>query len=173
MEYHDLQKTRVADLRDMVKEKMPEVQGVIGMKKEQIVDLLAEHLGIEKPHKHVASAWASAKIKAEIRELKQARQAALEAGDQAELKKQRRLIHRRKRRLRRLMQLLAPCRRGTTAPGNVPARGRGSFRARRSRASARVLSPLPGPSHDAAPDDGPRSEFRSVDDRPPTRGRCA
>ena len=105
MEYHDLQKTRVADLREMMKEKMPEVQGVIALKKDQIVDMLAEHLGIEKPHKHVEKGLGKRKIKAQIQELKVKRQAALEAGDHAELKKYRRLIHREKRKLRRLMQL--------------------------------------------------------------------
>ena len=105
MEYHDLQKTRVGDLRDMAHEKMPDVQGLVGMKKEELVDMLAEHLGIEKPHKHVAAGLGKRAIKAEIREMKLKRQAALEAGDPAELKKYRRLIHRRKRKLRRLMQL--------------------------------------------------------------------
>lgn len=105
MDYRDLQKTRVADLREMVKEKLPAVQGVIGMKKEQVVDLLAEHLGIEKPHKHVAAGRGKRAIKAHIRELKVKRQEALAAGDREELHKQRRLIHRQKRRLRRLMQL--------------------------------------------------------------------
>jgi hypothetical protein len=105
MEYHDLQKTRVADLREMVKEKMPQVQGVVGKKKEELVDLLAEHLGIEKPHKHVARGLGKRRIKAVIRGMKEKREAALAAGDRAELKKQRRLIHRQKRKLRRLMQL--------------------------------------------------------------------
>jgi len=105
VDYHDLQKTRVADLREMMKEKMPEVKGVIGLKKDQIVEMLAEHLGIEKPHKHVEAGLGKRKIKARIRELKVKRQAALEAKDHAELRKQRRLIHREKRKLRRLMQL--------------------------------------------------------------------
>lgn len=105
MDYHDLQKTRVSDLREMMKEKMPDVQGVVGLKKDQIVEMLAEHLGIEKPHKHVERGLGKRKIKAQIRELKVKRQAALEAGDTAELRKYRRLIHRQKRRLRRLMQL--------------------------------------------------------------------
>jgi hypothetical protein len=105
MDYHDLQKTRVGDLREMMKEHLPDVQGVIGLKKEEIVDMLAEKLGIEKPHKHVAAGLGKRKIRAEIKELKVKRQAALEAKDGAELKKYRRLIHRRKRRLRRMMQL--------------------------------------------------------------------
>lgn len=105
MDFHELQKTRVADLRDMMKEHLPEVQGVIGLKKEELVDALAEKLGIEKPHKHVAAGLGKRAIKAEIRDLKIKRQAALEAKDSAELRKYRRLIHRRKRKLRRLMQL--------------------------------------------------------------------
>lgn len=104
MEYHDLQKTRVIDLREMMKEHLPEVTGVTAKKKEELVDLLAEKLGIEKPHKHVAAGLGKRAIKAEIRELKLKRQAALEAKDSQELQKYRRLIHRRKRRLRRMMQ---------------------------------------------------------------------
>lgn len=104
MEYHDLQKTRVTDLREMMKEHLPEVVGVVGMKKEELIERLADKLGIERPHKHVAAGLGKRTIKAEIRELKARRQAALEARDSAELKKFRRLIHRRKRRLRRLMQ---------------------------------------------------------------------
>ena len=105
MDYHDLQKTRVIDLREMMKEHLPEVKGVTALKKEELVDLLAEKMGIEKPHKHVAAGLGKRAIKAEIRELKLKREAALEAKDGAELKKYRRLIHRRKRKLRRMMQL--------------------------------------------------------------------
>ena len=105
MEFHDLQKTRVGDLRDMMKEHLPEVQGVVGLKKEELVDMLADKLGIEKPSKHVAAGLGKSGIKAEIKDLKVKRQAALEAGDGAELKTYRRKIHRRKRRLRRMMQL--------------------------------------------------------------------
>lgn len=105
MDYHELQKTRVTDLREMMKEHLPEVTGVVGLKKEEIVDQLAVKLGIEKPHKHVAAGLGKRAIKAEIRELKVKRQAALEARDADELKKYRRMIHRRKRRLRRMMQL--------------------------------------------------------------------
>ncbi|MGD9547582.1 MAG: hypothetical protein AB7V45_08535 [Candidatus Krumholzibacteriia bacterium] len=105
MEYHDLQKTRVGDLRELMKQHCPEVVGVVGMKKEELVDSLAAKLGIEKPHKHVAFGLGKRKIKAEIKELRVKRQAALEAKDYGELKKQRRLIHRRKRKLRRMMQL--------------------------------------------------------------------
>ena len=87
MDFHELQKTRVADLREMMKEHLPEVQGVVGLKKEELVDALADKLGIEKPHKHVAAGLGKRKIKAKIRDLKVKRQAALEAKDSDELRK--------------------------------------------------------------------------------------
>ena len=105
MDYHELQKTRVADLRDMMKEHLPDVTGLTGLKKDELVEQLAVKLGIEKPHKHVAAGLGKRAIKAEIRELKLKRQAALESKDYEELKKFRRQIHRRKRRLRRMMGL--------------------------------------------------------------------
>jgi len=105
MDYHELQKTRVADLREMMKEHLPEVTGLTGLKKDELVEQLAAKLGIEKPHKHVAAGLGKRAIKAEIRDLKVKRQAALEAKDYEELKKFRRQIHRRKRRLRRMMHL--------------------------------------------------------------------
>ena len=105
MEYHDLQKTRVIDLREMMKEHLPEVTGVTGLKKEDLVAQLAAKLGIEQPHKHVAAGLGKRAIKAEIRDLKKKRGAALTAGDSDELKRCRHMIHRRKRRLRRLMQM--------------------------------------------------------------------
>ena len=105
MEYHDLQKTRVADLRDLMKEHLPDVKGLTGLKKDELIEQLAAKLGIEKPHKHVATGLGKRAIKAEIRDLKVKRQAALEAKEYDELKKFRRQIHRRKRRLRRMMSL--------------------------------------------------------------------
>ena len=105
MDYHELQKTRVDDLRELMKEHLPDVTGLTGLKKDELVEQLAAKLGIEKPHKHVAAGLGKRAIKAEIREFKLKRQAALEAKDYEELKKYRRLIHRRKRRLRRMMDL--------------------------------------------------------------------
>jgi len=103
MDYHELQKTRVADLREMMTEHL--VTGLTGLKKDELVEQLAAKLGIEKPHKHVAAGLGKRAIKAEIRDLKVKRQAALEAKEYDELKKYRRQIHRRKRRLRRMMHL--------------------------------------------------------------------
>jgi len=105
MDYHELQKTRVTDLREMMTEHLPDVTGLTGLKKDELVEQLAAKLGIEKPHKHVAAGLGKRAIKAEIRDLKLKRQAALEAKEYDELKKCRRQIHRRKRRLRRMMHL--------------------------------------------------------------------
>ncbi|HOX25514.1 MAG TPA: hypothetical protein PLL30_11915 [Candidatus Krumholzibacteria bacterium] len=104
MDWHELNKHRVADLREMMKQHRPEVQGVMSMKKEQIVQLLAETLGIEPPHKVVEGIDKTA-VKAKIRAHKDLRQKALEAGNHAQLRAERRKIHRLKRGLRRSMDL--------------------------------------------------------------------
>jgi hypothetical protein len=104
VDWHELNKKRVVDLRAMMQEQMPEVQGVIGMKKEQLIEQLAAKMGIERPAKRATGIDKTA-VKKEIGERKAKRQAALEARDPAELKKQRRAIHRLKRRLRRAASL--------------------------------------------------------------------
>jgi hypothetical protein len=103
MEFHELQKTRVTDLRAMAKENFPNMQGIVGLKKEELVNMLAEKLGIEKPHKHVEAGLGKRAIKAEIREYKVKREAAKADGNKEDLAKFRKLIHRNKRKLRRMM----------------------------------------------------------------------
>ncbi len=100
MEWHELEKKRVVDLRSMMKEHLPEVTGVVGLKKEELVERLAAKLGIERPHKVVKGIDKTA-VRGKIKSLIQLRDQALEVHDAAELKKQRRAIHRLKRRLRR------------------------------------------------------------------------
>jgi len=102
VDWQELNKTRVADLRDMLKEKNPNLQGVMSMKKEDLVEELAGILNIEKPTKTVVGIDKAA-IKGKISELKVLRQQALEKGDHAELRVQRRKIHRLKRTLRKAM----------------------------------------------------------------------
>lgn len=104
MDYHELEKHTVAQLRDMLKEKDPEHKGVSGLKKPDLVDLLAGMLGIEKPHK-VAAGVDKASIKASIRELKGKKKAAAEAGDKAALRETRRSLHELRRRLRRAIRV--------------------------------------------------------------------
>lgn len=103
MNYHDLQKTRVNDLREMVREHFPEILGIVGLKKEEMVNMLADKLGIEKPHKHVAAGLGKRTIKAEIREFRVQREAAKEENNNEDVVKFRKLIHRNKRKLRRMM----------------------------------------------------------------------
>lgn len=104
MDWHELNKTRVIDLREMMKEHLPDVTGITQMKKEQLVELLAEKLEIERPHKKISGINKS-EIKARIKELKELRQQALEAKDGVALKKHRRTIHRLKRKMRRAAAL--------------------------------------------------------------------
>jgi len=104
VDWHELNKKRVADLRDMMKEHAPQIQGVLSWKKDRLVEELSELLGIEKPHKEVAGIDKTA-IKAKIQRHKELRQQALEAGDHDQLKFQRRKIHRLKRQLRRAMHV--------------------------------------------------------------------
>jgi hypothetical protein len=63
---------------------------------------LAQRLGIERPHKIIEAGRGKRKIKAAIRELKTARQTALESRNAEELRKTRRKIHALKRKLRRM-----------------------------------------------------------------------
>lgn len=104
MDWHELQKHKVDELRAMMKEHLPEVTGVTAMKKEQLVEMLAEKLGIERPHKVVTGLDKTA-VKARIRELKKLRQQALEAGDHDALVRHRRAIHHLKRKLRKAARL--------------------------------------------------------------------
>ena len=104
MDWQELNKKRVADLRDLMKEHRPNLQGVMSMKKEQLVALLAETLEIEEPKKVVVGIDKTA-IKGKIKEHHTLRQAALEAGNSTELKAQRRKIHHLKRQLRKAMNI--------------------------------------------------------------------
>ncbi len=104
MDWHELHKHRVADLRDMMKKHAPQVQGVLSWKKEQLVEEVAKLLGIEKPHK-VIEGIDKVAVKARIKKQRELRLAALEAKDSAQLKRARRKIHRLKRQLRRAASL--------------------------------------------------------------------
>ena len=97
--YHDLQKMTVGRLREMA-QAYDDLEGVTGMPKEKLVDVLAHKKGIEIPHK-VVSGVDKAAIKAQIRELKKTRDAALSAKDSEQLRRTRRKLHRLRHHLRR------------------------------------------------------------------------
>ncbi len=106
MTYHELEKTKATRLREMLKEVDPEFKGASGLKKDQLVEVLADKLGVQRPHKVVAASDKGA-IKARIRELKQAKAAAVAARDRAELRRLRRELHGLRRRLRRAARQVA------------------------------------------------------------------
>ena len=99
MDWHELEKMKVADLRAMAKEKT-ELTGLSGLHKEDLVATLAKALGISKPHL-VVDAGSQGSIKEQIRALKVKRQEALDARESNELKRVRKKIHRLRRKLRK------------------------------------------------------------------------
>jgi hypothetical protein len=108
MEYHDLENMTVIKLRDEAK-KIPDVKGLTGMKKDELIALLVDHLGIEvpekqaRPKKPVPSAPKTKEsLKQKINELKGERDAARGAGDRKKSNVIRKRIHMLKRQLRKL-----------------------------------------------------------------------
>jgi len=106
MDFQELSKNTVSRLREMAKEQLPELKGVSGMRKDQLVDVLADKLGIEKPHK-VVQGVDKASIKAEIRKVKAARAAAVGAQDKEKMKQTREQLHKLRRQLRRATRVAA------------------------------------------------------------------
>jgi len=103
MDYHQLEKTTVPQLREMAKE-YDDLQGVTGMSKEKLVNTLADKMGIEKPHKVVVGVD-KATIKAQIRELKKERQQALDAKDKAKINDTRKQLHRLRHKLHKAIRI--------------------------------------------------------------------
>lgn len=100
--YEELHSMTVAQLREIAKDMdSEELRGYSSMHKEDLLKVLCESLGIEAHVTHHVVGIDKAKIKADIRQLKLQRQAALDSGDHKELKRIRRKIHRRKRQIRK------------------------------------------------------------------------
>ncbi len=105
----DLEKLTTPKLRELALEKYPNLTGVSGMKKEELVEaIIAEEvrLGL-RPKEDKAQATAGmgvAQLKAAIRTLKKDRDAALQNKDSAGLGHVRLRIKRMKRQLRRLRE---------------------------------------------------------------------
>ena len=95
----ELKHKNLAELRELAKGMDHEaVQGYTQLNKEHLIVALAKALGIQHTH-HDVIGIDKASIKAQIRELKVKRAAAVEAHNHAELKTVRRTIHRLKRRI--------------------------------------------------------------------------
>ncbi len=112
MEFHELEHKTVNELREMAKE-YEDVKGVVGLKKDQLLDILCEKLGIDR-HAHVPEGIGRRRLKARIRELRKKRDEALAARDRAALASVRREIKSRKRTLRR--EIARALRRSAPAP---------------------------------------------------------
>jgi hypothetical protein len=103
MDYHELEKKTVIELREMIAQ-YPDVTGASGMKKAVLVDLLAGRLGIAKPHAE-ATASNKAAIKARLHALRKKRDEAIAQKDRAALRLTRRRMHQLRRRLRKSVQI--------------------------------------------------------------------
>jgi hypothetical protein len=108
-----IQKMTADKLRDELT-KYPDVTGVSALKKDKLVALLCDKLGIDM-HAHAAAAIDKTAIKKAIRALKKERDAATVAKDLKHATEIRHKIHREKHRLRRAIQLadLAAAKRGS------------------------------------------------------------
>ena len=99
--YHDLKLKTIQELRDIAKDVQHDaVQGFSQMNKEHLLPALCKALGIDAHEHHTVKGIDKPAIKAKIRELKNKRQAALEAHDHAALKMVRRQIHGLNRQIR-------------------------------------------------------------------------
>jgi hypothetical protein len=110
MDIQSLRKMTVAQLRDEAR-KIPDASGLTGMKKDELVALLARHHGIAEegaaggPRGSGGGATAKmnrTEIKQEIRRLKKEKEEALAANDREKSSRCNRRIRECKRALRRL-----------------------------------------------------------------------
>jgi cysteinyl-tRNA synthetase len=103
MDYQELEGMTVVKLRDEAK-KFEDIKGTAGMKKEELIAILAEKLGLEKPiskpkKKKAGKALSKDAIKSKIAELRESRDAARASKDNKQVDALRRRIHLLKRRL--------------------------------------------------------------------------
>jgi hypothetical protein len=103
MEWKDLEKMTVLKLREEAL-KFPQIEGVHGKNKEQLMDEIANVLGIERPHARLTEKIVHTKsdLKTKIHLLKAERDKLLEAHDHKKLHEVRREMHELKHEIRRL-----------------------------------------------------------------------
>ncbi len=102
MELSELEKKTVIELREMAGA-YDDLEGVSGMKKEDLIDALCAKLGIEKK-KALPTGIGRRALKQKIRGLKKRRDEALAAHDAKALKRARTLMRRTKHRLRDVVE---------------------------------------------------------------------
>ena len=100
--FEELHTKTVAELREIAKaQDSDDLKGFKSLKKVPLLSLLCKVLGVDAHEHHVAKGIEKAATKAQMRELKVARNAAVEAHDHKELKVVRRKIHSLNRKIRR------------------------------------------------------------------------
>ena len=106
----DLEKLTAPKLRELANASFPDITGVSGMKKEELIEaIIAEEvrLGMRpkaEPRQQATAAMGAGQLKAAIRGLQAAKEAAIERKEGAVLKNARLQVKRMKRRLRRLRE---------------------------------------------------------------------
>ena len=100
--YHELKGMTIQELREIAKgvENQDAVQGYSQLNKEHLLPALCKALGIPIHEHHEVVGIDKAAIKAQMRELKKKRDAAVEAHDSDSLKSVRRQLHRLNRQIR-------------------------------------------------------------------------
>ena len=100
--YEELHKMTVPQLRELAEAQgSDDLKGFKSLHKAPLLQLLCKVLGVEPHEHHTAKGIDKAAVKAQMRELKTARGAAIETHDHKELKVVRRKIHRLNRQIRR------------------------------------------------------------------------
>jgi len=100
--YHELKAKTIQELRDIAKgvENHEAVQGYSQMNKEHLLPALCKALGVPVHEHHDVVGIDKLAITSKMRELKEKRDAAVEAHDRGTLKMVRRQIHRLNRQIR-------------------------------------------------------------------------
>ena len=103
VDWHELEKKKVSELREMAKEHAG-LEGATGMHKDELVAVVAKELGIERPHL-VAEGIDKTEIKKKIKVLRSEVADAIAAKNKGLIHKKRRQIHRLKRKIHRAAHL--------------------------------------------------------------------
>jgi len=95
--YEELKAKTVAELREIARDT---VQGASQMNKDHLLPALCQALGVDTHEHHTVHGIDKTTVKAQLRELKAAREKALDAHDHHQLKSLRRQIHRLNHQIR-------------------------------------------------------------------------
>ena len=100
--YEEFHKMTVAQLREVAEaQDSDDLKGFKSLHKAPLLEALCKVLGVDPHEHHTTTGVDKAAIKAQMRELRVARNAAIEAHDHNELKIVRRKIHSLNRKIRR------------------------------------------------------------------------